>query len=97
EHLSQVRACLATWRDTTFKSIYIEQPWGPHGLLPPSVLTAIATKARLHTVEDLITIAGWGRTFAQKHGEEVLALVSSLDHEHHATIEQEKITRAETR
>ncbi|KAJ3818575.1 hypothetical protein F5880DRAFT_1617250 [Lentinula raphanica] len=93
DHLNQVRARLTAWRDDT----YDDQPWGPHALLPPTVLTAIATKARLRTIDDFISIAGWEDVFAHTHGAEVLALLSSLDNEHHATIEQEKIERAEAR
>ncbi|KAJ3964339.1 P-loop containing nucleoside triphosphate hydrolase protein [Lentinula raphanica] len=73
------------------------KPWGPQVLLPPPVLTAIATKARLRTVDDLISIAKWEELFARKHGEEVLAILSSLDHDHHTSVEREKLERAEAR
>ncbi|KAJ3825122.1 P-loop containing nucleoside triphosphate hydrolase protein [Lentinula raphanica] len=95
EHLEQARACLTTWRDDTFDLLYSEQPWGPEALLPSPVLTAIATKAQLRTVEDLILIAGWEEIFARIHGEEVLDLLSSLDHVHHTAVEQEKLEGAE--
>ncbi|KAJ3966842.1 P-loop containing nucleoside triphosphate hydrolase protein [Lentinula raphanica] len=95
EHLEQARACLATWRDDTFDLLYSEQPWGPEALLPSPVLTAIATKAQLRTVEDLISIARWEEIFARIHGEEVLDLLSSLDHVHHTAVEQEKLEREE--
>ncbi|KAJ3966158.1 hypothetical protein EV361DRAFT_872630 [Lentinula raphanica] len=97
EHLNQVRARLTAWRDNTYDELYDDQPWGPQALLPPSVLTAIAMKARLRTIDDFISIAGWEDVFAHTHGAEVLALLSSLDNEHHAIIEQEKIERAEAR
>ncbi|KAJ3740694.1 P-loop containing nucleoside triphosphate hydrolase protein, partial [Lentinula raphanica] len=89
------RACLTTWRDDTFDLLYSEQPWGPEALLPSPVLTAIATKAQLRTVEDLVSIARWEEIFARIHGEEVLDLLSSLDHVHHTAVEQEKLEREE--
>ncbi|KAJ3822555.1 hypothetical protein F5880DRAFT_1442917, partial [Lentinula raphanica] len=97
EHLSQARASLTTWRNNTYDALYSDEPWGAHGLLPPPVLTAIATKARLHTIDDLISIAGWNQVFARIHGTEVLALLSSLDCKHHANAEQEKLEKATAR
>ncbi|KAJ3757147.1 P-loop containing nucleoside triphosphate hydrolase protein [Lentinula raphanica] len=84
-------------QDDTFDALYSRKPWGPQVLLPPHVLTAIATKARLRTIDDLITIAKWEELFARKHGEEVLAILSSLDHDYHTSVEREKLERAEAR
>ncbi|KAJ3816152.1 hypothetical protein F5880DRAFT_1645225, partial [Lentinula raphanica] len=95
EHLAQVRARLTAWRDDTFDALYDDQPWGPQALLPPSVLTAIATKARLHTIDDLISIAGWEEVFAHLHGAEK---IERAETRHRATLakrEEMKRIRAE--
>jgi hypothetical protein len=79
QHLKDARALLTNWRDNMCATIYRRRPWGPEQLLADTVLTKIATWARLRTSDDLVDAAGWSPTHAAKHGLEILAMLADLD------------------
>jgi hypothetical protein len=78
EHLKGARTRLDGWRTQTWVELYRRRPWGPTVLLPDKVLTALASKARFASVDDLIG-AGWSATHARKHGTAVLAMLHEYD------------------
>jgi hypothetical protein len=96
DHLKGARSRLERWRYQTWSDLYSKRPWGYQVLLPDKVLTAVATKAHLATVADLIR-AGWSPTHSQKHGDAVLELLRSYDFVWHQQAEAEKAEKARLR
>ncbi|KAF8886745.1 hypothetical protein BD779DRAFT_1529416 [Infundibulicybe gibba] len=93
-HLQGARALLTEWRRNTWAEHYRQRPWGMQCLLPDTILTTIATKARLRTVDDLMT-TGWSPTHAKKHGAALLEILGEYDTNYHRTHEAEKSRRNE--
>lgn len=96
KHLQGARELLVTWRSSVWLAKYRRRPWGIQGLLPDTVVTSIATKARLKTIEDLEG-TGWSSTHAKRHGEEVLKMLDEYDAEFYEAREAEKRENAEKR
>ncbi|KAF5363029.1 hypothetical protein D9758_012611 [Tetrapyrgos nigripes] len=88
-HLSSVRSLLEKWRYATFLEKYSSCSWGADALLPPKVLTTIATKAWLSSIDDLIG-AGWSPIFARKHGLDILERIAMVDEEHYDAVQKGK-------
>ena len=76
EHLGQARAVLVEWRHKTWLTKYRTRPFGPPGILPDSVITPLASRTTLLTIDDLRAVS-W--PLARLHGTEVLALLHALD------------------
>lgn len=96
DHLKSARQLIENWRQQTWKGRYSTRPFGPHGLISDTAITAIATRARLHTITDLIN-AGWGASHARKHGDELLALLKTFYEEFLGCREREKRERMEAK
>ena len=84
------------WRYETWTRLYSTRPYGPQGLLTDTVVTALASKARLSTIEDLVS-AGWGASRAKKHGDEVLQLLKAYDERFSNIRETEKRERMQAK
>lgn len=82
------------WRFATWFGQYKKRPWGVQGLLPDTVLTSLASKARLNNVDDLVR-AGWSPTMAEKHGAELLTILGVFDTRFQLGREAAKRERAE--
>lgn len=78
DHLLGARELLEAWRYETWMKLYRRRPWGMQCLLPDTILTAFATKARLQTPDDLIK-SGWSRTHVQRHGAEIIDILRDYD------------------
>jgi hypothetical protein len=96
EHLAGARKRLEKWRYDTWLDLYSRRPWGYQAFLPDKVLTAVATKARFTTIDDLIS-GGWSPTHAQKHGTDVLDLLRGYDVLYWEFVDAEKEERARLR
>ena len=94
DHLHGARELLEAWRFETWMKLYRRCPWGIQALLPDTILTALATKARFQTLEDLIT-AGWSPTHVQKHGAKIISILKDYDDLFKSTKEHEIKVRAE--
>lgn len=57
-HFALARDALSTWRKDTYERLYKMRGWGMNALLPPLILTTLATRAWLSSVLDYIDI-GW--------------------------------------
>ena len=78
DHLQGARELLEAWRLETWRKLYRRCPWGIQALLPDTILTALAAKARLQSLENLISI-GWSPTHVQKHGAEIIDILKDYD------------------
>ncbi|KIK06057.1 hypothetical protein K443DRAFT_637223 [Laccaria amethystina LaAM-08-1] len=93
-HREGARELLVNWRNKTWSELYRKRPWGVQVLLPDVVLTALASKARLKTHEDL-TGAGWSPIHARRHGEEVVEMLSQYDIKFLRRREAERVEKAD--
>lgn len=87
---------LTKWQHRTSEALYRRRPWGVQCLLPDVVLGAIASKAHVRSVDDLVTEAGWDSSFAEQHGIEVLGILTAFDRtfrEHQVAEKQVKMVK----
>jgi superfamily II DNA/RNA helicase len=92
------RASLERWRRRTFLTLYINSRYGEIGVLSDPQLTELSANRSLCTVEDLeanTILKEWRH--CQKHGEEVLKLLSDIDNEYDAANLREKEDKATKR
>ncbi|KAF8341697.1 hypothetical protein F5887DRAFT_1076461 [Amanita rubescens] len=80
---------LESWRLQTYEAHYLRRPWGPHCLLPDNILSSLASKRTITTVQDLIG-EGWSATHAQKHGLDVLKCLADYDLGHFKDLEEKR-------
>lgn len=93
DHLKDVRACLETWRYRKKRDAYSPSSFATSAILPDPILTVLATKTSLKTVDDLLALkTPW--IFAEKHGEEVLEVVRRVDMARKAALEQAKAEKS---
>ena len=59
--------------------LYAGRPWSPEIVLPTRVITNIANKTYINSIEALIEVGGWSRNQALRHGEELLSLLQAVD------------------
>ncbi|KAJ7591736.1 P-loop containing nucleoside triphosphate hydrolase protein [Mycena floridula] len=76
DHLENATSRLRTWRFRMARDIYPDSSLIAEAILPDSVLTKIASNARLKTIEDLLPLE-W--MLGRRHGQEVLDLLVVLD------------------
>ena len=93
-HLQGARELLEAWRLETWMKLYRRCPWGIQALLPDTILTALALKARLRTLENLISV-GCSPTHVQKHGAEIIDILKDYDNLFKSTKDDEIKARAE--
>lgn len=80
---------LEHWRHDTYKTHYLRRPWGPHSLLPDNILSSLASKRMIRTVQDLIN-EGWSATHAEKHGQDILKQLADYDIGHFKDLEDKR-------
>lgn len=78
-HLVDAQTSLERWRIETWSRFYSRRPWSPEILLPTGVISNIANKTYLQSIEALIEVGGWSRHRALRHGEELLSILQSVD------------------
>lgn len=76
DYLSEAVRVLQDWRQRTWLALYNVQPYGPRGVLPDPTLKSLAARTTYLTTSDLDSLS-WHH--AQRHGEEVLAVLHALD------------------
>jgi hypothetical protein len=94
DHLHGARELLEAWRLETWMKLYRRCPWGIQALLPDMILTALAAKARLQTLEELISV-GWSPNHVKKHGTEMIDILKDYDDLFKSTKADEIKARAE--
>ena len=78
ERLEAARNVLSNWCQTLWKLEYSHCIWGPEILLPDTVLTKLASRARIRTVSDIKNeVPEW--LWADEYGETVLKLLEPID------------------
>ncbi|KAI0702022.1 P-loop containing nucleoside triphosphate hydrolase protein [Cerioporus squamosus] len=96
KHLEACRARLRTWRNECRRRDYRYCAFSPAAILPDSVLTHLATHARLKTAADVTTaLPNW--TFASKHAAEVVSVLAEVDARFRAEREAEQQAAKENR
>lgn len=89
ERLESCRNTLTSWRTRTWVANFKLCAWGPEALMADTVLTKLASRARLKTIVDVEReIPEW--SWVGRYGEEVLALLATIDAAWHEEKEQEK-------
>lgn len=95
EHLKTVRTALLNWRIKTYQTYYSPSPFTSVVILPDPTLTALASNARIRTIDDIQQTLKPPWIFASKHGQEVLELLEKLDKVEKEGREHEKLKRRE--
>jgi hypothetical protein len=89
ERLEACRNVLTSWRHKTWHRDFKDCVWGPSVLLPDTILTKIATRARIQTLGDINKqIPEW--IWADEYGDAVLELLEPIDRSWHEENEQKK-------
>ena len=60
-HLIDAQKSLEQWRAETWRRLYARRPWSNELILPTRVISNIANKTHILTVNDLIQVGGWSQ------------------------------------
>lgn len=78
----QVREALVKWRNNKWEDEYRHCPWGPEGLLPDTVLTALVSHGLWRDISDIKSsnsTAAIRWMWLEDHGQEVLDLANEVE------------------
>ena len=93
EHLGAARNALSCWCQTIWKTEYSHCIWGPEVLLPDTVLTKLASRARIKTISDIKNkVPEW--LWVDEYGKAVLKLLEPINAAWH---EENKHKKAENK
>lgn len=89
ERLGAARNALSRWCQAIWKTEYSHCIWGPEVLLPDTVLTKLASRARIKTISDIKNeVPEW--LWVDEYGEAVLKLLEPIDAAWHEENERKK-------
>jgi hypothetical protein len=89
ERLEAARNVLSNWRQTVWKSEFSHCIWGPEVLLPDTVLTKLASRAKIKTVSDIKNeIPEW--LWEDEYGDILLKLLEPIDLAWHEEAERKR-------
>jgi ribosomal protein L27 len=89
ERLEAARNTLSNWCQTVWKLDYRHCIWGPEILLPDTVLTKLASRARIKSVSDIKKeVPEW--LWADEYGATILRLLEPIDSAWHDENERKK-------
>jgi hypothetical protein len=89
ERLEAARNVLSNWRRSVWKVQYSHCIWGPEILLPDTVLTKLASRAKIKTVSDIQReIPEW--LWTDEYGDIILRLLEPIDLAWHEETERKK-------
>jgi bloom syndrome protein len=77
KHLENANLILENWRFKTVRTKYTPGPFTFASFLPETVLKTLASHSNIQSVHDMKISVKW--IFADKHGDEILALLRDLD------------------
>lgn len=78
DRLQSCRDAITEWRSRTWSEKYSDCAWGPSVLLPDTVLTKLATRSYLLTVEDIKKdLPDWD--FVDEYGPAILEVIQKTD------------------
>ena len=90
ERLESARKALSNWCQTLWNTAYSHCVWGPDVLLLDTVLTKLASRARIKTVSDIKNeVPEW--LWADDYGDVVLKLLEPIDSAWHEENERKKM------
>ena len=96
DHLQLCRTALESWRRTFWDENYSYCAWGPKVFMPDTVITKLATRARISTPEDIkCEVPEWG--FIKEHGIAVLSIIHEIDKSWKEKQDSEKAEKAAKR
>ena len=93
QHLQDARNALLSWRHHAALHDFPHACFTSAVLLPDPILSALASKRSLTTIDNLQTGLPCPWVFAEKYGEEVLAVVKQLDEDYDAKRTADKETQ----
>jgi hypothetical protein len=94
ERLKHCRAAIVGWRTKCWKDNYAGSAWGPGALMSDSIITKLATRRHITTINTLKQeIPEWD--FVEWHGMDVLATIMAADGEWERMKENTPPTRSE--
>jgi hypothetical protein len=92
ERLESARKALSNWCLTLWNAAYSHCVWGPEVLLPDTVLTKLASRARIKTISDIKNeVPEW--PWADEYGDIVLKLLEAIDSAWHEENERKKVEK----
>lgn len=78
DRLQSCRNAIIEWRSRTWLENYSDCAWGPNVLLPDSIITKLATRSHISTIEDIKReIPEWD--FADDYGSVILDIIHKTD------------------
>ena len=78
ERLQSLRSAINEWRSLTWTQNYGDCAWGPNTLLPDAVVTKLAARAHISTLDDIKNdIPEWD--FVDDYGSTLLELIQKTD------------------
>lgn len=96
-HLVDAQRSLERWHVETWTSLYSQCPWSPEVILPSRVISNLAQKTYILTVDNLIEIGGLSRHCALRHGEEILSILHKVDERERSRRSSEKQKKLDER
>lgn len=93
EWLAATRKGLQEWRRDLKETTYVHSILTADALLPDAVLTKLATKARIQTLDDIKGEVGMSWALAKTYGEEVLAMLKEIDNKRNAEKNAKKLAK----
>jgi hypothetical protein len=89
ERLEACRNALTAWQHKTWQKDFKDCIWGPNVLLPETVLTKLASRTRIQTLDDIKEeIPDW--IWADEYGNAILKLLKPIDRLWHEDHERQK-------
>jgi len=79
ERLANAHQALIQWRIKTRLAFYSPSPFTAEAILPDSILTTLASNARIQSPSDMAVALGTSWAFKDEHGEEVLRVLKEAD------------------
>ena len=79
DRFANARHALIQWRIETRLAFYSPSPFTAEAILPDSVLTTLASNARIQSLPDMAVVLGSSWAFTDEHGEEVLRVLKEAD------------------
>ena len=96
DRLLSCRTAIMEWRSRTWSENYSDCAWGPTVLLPDAIVTKLATRSHILTVEDIKReVPDWD--FVNEYGTIILDLIQKTDdlwkEDHESKLKSNKDTR----
>jgi len=79
DHLTEACTALVEWRTKTLLTRYTPSPFTAEAILPDSMLTTLASNARIRSLADMTNLLDTRWMLVSRHGEEIIKLLQEVD------------------